>query len=89
MRINPLLPVTEPCGGSVSEVPFSLMNNKVLLLLISEPCVRLLCLMSSHSVPLSNSSAADDDTRLAATSLPPVEDKQRNKINYNVNVTLS
>lgn len=32
VRMNPLLPVTEPCGGSISNVPFSFTSGKVLLL---------------------------------------------------------
>lgn len=67
--MNPLLPVTEPCGGSVSDVPFSFTNSKVLLLPVAEPCVGLLCLLSSHSVPFSIASVAGEEASLAASSL--------------------
>lgn len=67
-RMNPLLPVTEPCGGSVSTAPFSFTNCKVLF--VSELCFGTACLMSSHSVPFSNASAVGDDTCL--TSLSPM-----------------
>lgn len=66
VRINPLLPVTEPCGGSVSTAPFSFTNCRVLL--VSELCFRLSCLMSSHSAPFSSASAAGDDRGLVSLS---------------------
>lgn len=69
--MNPLLPVTEPCGGSVSGIPFSFTNSKVLLLAAAEPCVGLLCLVSSHSVPFSIVSAGGEEASLAAISLSP------------------
>lgn len=71
VRMNPLLPVTEPCGGSVSGMPFSFTNSKVLLLAVAEPCVGLLCLTSSHSVPFSIVSAGGEGASRAAISFPP------------------
>lgn len=70
VRMNPLLPVTEPCGGSASSAPFSLSNRKVLLLLVAEPRVGLLLRhAASHSVPFSIASAGGEEDSLAATSL--------------------
>lgn len=63
-----MLPVTEPWGGSVSSIPFSLTNNDVLLP-AEELCVGLLCLMSSNSVPFNTASALGEEASLAAASL--------------------
>lgn len=83
-RMNPLLPVTEPCGGSASDVPFSFTNSKVLFPVV-ELCVGLLCLMLSHLLPLSIASAAREEASLAATSLSPSMDQnQRHQANYSV-----
>lgn len=86
-RINPLLPVTEPCGSSMSAMPFSFTISKVLLLLVAELCVGLLCLVSSESVPLSIASAAGEEASLPATSLSPtVNQNQRCNASYNANI---
>lgn len=78
MRMNPLLPVTEPCGVSTSDMPFSFTKSKVVLRPVGEPCVGLLCLWSSHSLPFSISSAAGEEASRAATCLSPsVESNQR------------
>lgn len=69
----------------MSGTPFSFTNSKVLLLPVVEPCVGLLCLVSSHSVPLSIASAAGEEASLAATSLSPsVDQHQGHYANYNV-----
>lgn len=75
----------------MSDVPFSLTNGKVLLLAAAEPCVGLLCLASSHSVPLSIVSAGGEGASLAATSLSTSMEgkKQRNNANYSVNKSFS
>lgn len=74
----------------MSDVPFSFTSSKVLLLPVSESCVGLLCLTSSHTVPFSIASAAGDETSLAAISLSPIEEnKQRNYVIYNVNTPFS
>lgn len=64
----------------MSDIPFWFPNLKVLLLPVAEPCVGLLCLVSSHSVPFSIASAAGEEASLAATSLSPspsMEDKNK------------
>lgn len=68
VRINPLLPVTEPCGGSVSNVPFSFTSSSVLLLAAA---AGLVSCTSSHSVPFSMFWATGDEVRLAAASVSP------------------
>ena len=85
VRMNPLLPVTEACGGSRSIIPFSFINSEVLLP-VAEPCAGLLCLVSSHSMPLSVASAAGEEARLAATSLSPSVDQENQRHDYNDNV---
>lgn len=82
VRMNPLLPVTEPCGSSVSGTPFSFTKSKVLLLTVAELRVGFLCLMSSHSVPLNIASAVREEASLSATSLSPSMDQnQKHKTN--------
>lgn len=80
-----MLPVTEACGGSVSDEPFSFTSSKVLLP-VAEPCVGLLCLASSRSVPFSIASAAGEEASLAATSLSP--SRQRTMKYYNLKCKL-
>lgn len=70
VRTKPLLPVTEPCGGSRSDVPFSLS-------LAMETPAGLLCLESSPSVPLSMVSAGEEEASLAASSLSPSREEDR------------
>jgi len=72
--MNPLLPVTEPCGGSTSDVPFSFGDSRVLLLLLllaraAEPRVGLLCRAASRSAPLSIVSGGGDEDSLASPSV--------------------
>ncbi len=69
----------------MSDVPFSFTNSKVLLLPVAEPCVGLLCLVSSHSVPFSIASAAGEEASLAATCLSSSVE-ENNKENYNLNI---
>lgn len=65
----------------MSDEPFSFTSSKVLLLPVAEPCVGLLCLVSSRSVPFSIASAAGEEASLAATSLSP--SRQRTMKYYN------
>lgn len=87
VRTNPLLPVTEPCGSSVSTVPFSFTDCKVLL--ASQLCFGLSCLASSHSVPFSSASAAGNDTCLVSSSPKNGFKKKNNQHNNYVDNYLS
>ncbi len=64
----------------MSDVPFSFTNNKVLLSPVAAPCVGLLSLVSSDSVPFSIASAAGEEASLAATSLTPSKEETNKQI---------